>query len=147
MSDTQKKKNQRTVVRNFVFDHVSSKDVLVLGMSPAPINRKPFVNCSLRRLDRWMKEADQPQWSFHNVIPNIPGSCAMRDVDVRALLKAVNGKKIVISLGSFVESVCKKHGIENFRIDHPSPRNRKFNDPSHEPKMVEGLRKFLKSKK
>lgn len=136
-----------TVVTDFIADHVSSKDVIVIGMSPAPVNRKPFANCTLLRLDRWMKQAGQPEWSFHNAIPDIPGSFDMKDVDVPALMKAVKGKKTVIALGSFVERVCKKHQIDSFKVDHPSPRNRNFNDPSYESQMVERLRQFLKDKR
>lgn len=136
-----------TVVTDFIADHVSSKDVIVIGMSPAPINRKPFANCTLLRLDRWMKQAGQPEWSFHNAIPGIPGSFDMKDVDGKALKKAVKGKKVVIALGSFVERACKKHQIDSFKVDHPSPRNRNFNDPSYEAQMVERLRQFLKDKR
>ena len=136
-----------TVVTDYIADHVSSKDVIVIGISPAPKNRKPFANCTLLRLDRWMKQAGQPEWSFHNAIPDIAGSFDMKDVDSEALLRAVKGKQTVIALGSFVERVCKKHGIDSFKVDHPSPRNRNFNDAAYEPAMVKRLKQFLKKQR
>lgn len=135
-----------TRVKDFVPDHVESKDVIVIGISPAKrkVKNKAHSNGTLIRLDGWMKAVGQREWSFHNVIPDVDGSADMRDVDEAALLRAVKGKTIVISLGSFVERVCKKYAIDNFKIDHPSPRNRKFNDPSYEQKMLSSLREFLK---
>ena len=134
-----------TRVKDFVPDHVTSKDVIVLGLSPAKrkVKHKPHSNGTLIRLDGWMKSVGQREWSFHNVIPNVEGSADMADVDVVALQRAVRGKKIVIALGSFVERVCKKYSIDNFKIDHPSPRNRNFNDPSYEKKMLASLNEFL----
>ena len=135
-------------IKDIIPDHVSSKDVIVIGMSPSPrkLNKKPYSNSTLVRLSRWMKDVNQPEWSFHNVIPNVVGSSSMQDVDVSALLKAVNGKKTIIALGTFVERVCKKHNIDSFKIDHPSPRNRNFNDPTYESKMLNSLKTFLQSK-
>lgn len=137
-----------TKIKDIIPDHVSSNDVIVIGMSPSPrkLNKKPYSNSTLVRLDRWMKAVDQREWSFHNVIPNVVGSSNMDDVDVSALKTAVRGKKIVIALGSFVERVCKKYGIDNFKIDHPSPRNRNFNDHTYEAQMLSGLKNFLNTK-
>ncbi len=135
-------------ITDIIPDHVSSDDVIVIGMSPSPrkLNKKPYSNSTLVRLDRWMKAVDQREWSFHNVIPNVAGSSSINDVDVPALQMAVRGKKVVIALGSFVERVCKKYGIDNFKIDHPSPRNRNFNDRSYEARMLSGLKNFLNKK-
>ena len=137
-----------TRVKDFIHDHVRSKDVIVIGLSPSTrkVVKKLHTNSTLPRLDRWMKEAGQKEWSFHNVIPNIPGSSSMRDVDERALRRATKGKSVIIALGSFVERVCKKYDIDAFKIDHPSPRNRNFNDPSYEPQMISRLREYLKNK-
>ena len=135
-------------ITDIIPDHVSSDDFIVIGMSPSPrkLNNKAYSNSTLIRLDRWMKSVNQREWSFHNVIPNVVGSSSMNDVDVPALRRAVRGKTTIIALGSFVERVCKKHGIANFKIDHPSPRNRNFNDSSYEAKMLTGLKTFLKTK-
>lgn len=132
-------------ITDIVPDHVSSDDVIVIGMSPSrrKLNKKPYSNSTLVRLSQWMKDVDQPAWSFHNVIPHVAGSSDPKDVDVDALQKAVAGKKTVIALGSFVERMCKKHGIDSFKIDHPSPRNRNFNDPTYEGRMLNRLKTFL----
>jgi len=132
-----------TNVTDFIVDHRASDRVLVLGMSPAKNNR-PFKNCSLNRLSKWMKIIGQGEWSFHNVIPDVHGSANICDVDPQALYDAVNGKERVIALGTFVSSVCSKYGIEHHRIHHPSPRNRSLNDPGVERKMLSTLKEYLK---
>lgn len=138
-----------TRVKDFVTDHMPSKHVIVLGMSPAKrkIKHKAHSNGTLIRLDSWMKHCNQRCWSFHNVIPEVEGSSCMADVDSQALLKAVKNKTVVIALGTFVERVCKKHAINCFKIDHPSARNRNFNDPNYEPLMLARLKDFLEKSK
>ena len=59
------------------------------------------------------------------------------------LRKAVEGKKVVISLGGFVERVCKKYSISNYKIDHPSPRNRNLNSKEYEQNMLDKLKCYL----
>lgn len=137
-----------TRVKDFIPDHIPSKDVLVIGISPAKrkVKNKPHCNGTLVRLDSWMKQSGQREWSFHNVIPDVAGSCCIHDVDSNALLKAAHCKSVIIALGGFVYNVCARHGIDSFKIDHPSPRNRNFNDAAYEPKVVARLKKFLKSK-
>jgi uracil-DNA glycosylase len=49
----------------------------------------------------------------------------------------------VIALGCWVSSVLKRNGIEHLKIDHPSPRNRNFNDPTYEGRMLTVLREYL----
>lgn len=134
-----------TRVKDFIPDHVESKDVIVLGISPAKrkVKHKPHCNGTLLRLNGWMKQSGQHEWSFHNVIPHVEGSASFHDVDSQALLKAVKNKKTIIALGGFVERVCHRHDIACFKIDHPSPRNRKFNDSSYEPQLLARLKKFL----
>ena len=66
-----------------------------------------------------------------------------KDVDEAKLKKAVKNKKIIIALGGFVERVCKKYSISNYKIDHPSPRNRNLNSKEYEQKMLDDLKCYL----
>ena len=122
-------------VPDFLFAHKTSDTILVLGQCPST-RTKPTANGTFVRLKKWMDHLDLPCWAFHNVIPNKANSYKMEDVDVEALNKAVEGKHLVIALGGFVSRVCKKHKIKHLKIDHPSPRNRKFNDPDYEAQML-----------
>lgn len=90
-----------------------------------------------------MKACGQAEWSFHNVIPNVADSINISDVDVEQLWNAVKDKEKVIALGNIVSRVCQKHGIDHFRCDHPSPRNRNLNDPGYESIMLHFLVKYL----
>lgn len=84
-----------------------------------------------------------PAWDFHNVIPHKINSYDLKDVDKAALMNAVEGKNIIISLGGFVERACKKYSIDNYKIDHPSPRNRNLNSKEYELAMLESLKQYL----
>ena len=82
-------------------------------------------------------------WDFHNVIPNKINSYDIKDVDVDALYTACEGKGVVIALGGFVQKVCNKYSIDNYKIDHPSPRNRNLNSMEYEAAMLHKLKDFL----
>ena len=130
-------------VPDFLFAHKPSDTILVLGQCPST-RTKPTANGTFVRLKKWMDAVDLPCWSFHNVIPNKINSYKMEDVDVEALNKAIKGKHLVIALGGFVSRVCKKHKIPHLMIDHPSPRNRKFNNPDYEAGMLQDFKLHLK---
>lgn len=130
-------------VPDFVSDYRPSKDLIFLGQCPSSRVART-KNGTFARLEKWAKYLCLTEWSFHNVIPDKVNSYSLDDVDVKGLHEAVKGKKRVIALGGFVERACRKHGIECFRVDHPSSRNRNFNDPSYEPQMLERLKEYLK---
>lgn len=117
-------------------------DVLFLGQCPST-NTKPKANGTYNRLLSWCETVGIDSFSFHNVIPNKINSYDLKDVDVDALYSAVEGKRIIIALGGFVERACKKHGIECYKIDHPSPRNRNLNDAKYEMNMLKRLKGYI----
>lgn len=129
-------------VVDFIPGHRPSEDIIFLGQCPSS-KTVQFKNGTFARLQKWTDAVGLESWSFHNVIHNRVNSYSLADVDEVALREAVKGKRFVIALGGFVERACKRHGIECYRIDHPSPRNRNFNDPAYEPRMLERLKEYL----
>ena len=123
-------------------DHKKSNDVIILGMSPST-RTKPSKNGTYARLENWCTSIGLKRWSFHNVVHNRVDSASMSDVDEEELLKRVAGKKKVVALGGFVSRVCTKYKIDHCKVDHPSSRNRNFNDPSYEPKVLAKLKAYL----
>ena len=129
-------------VLDFLEDHKLSEDIIVLGQCPST-KVTPTANGTFQRLKRWMTNVGVEAWDFHNVIPHKVNSYDIKDVNVDALHKAVEGKGVVISLGGFVQKVCNKYGIDNYKIDHPSPRNRNLNSMEYEANMLHKLKEYL----
>lgn len=129
-------------VPDFLEDHQTSDDVIILGMSPST-KTKSFKNGTFDRLQRWCDQVELKAFDFHNVIPNVANGSSIDQVDVEELTRKVQGKTKIVALGGFVSKACYKYGISHYKIDHPSPRNRNFNDPTYEVKMLEDLRKYL----
>lgn len=129
-------------VLDFLEGHKTSDDIIILGQCPST-KKVPFKNGTFSRLKRWFTEVGVEDWDFHNVIPDKINSYDIKDVDEEKLRKAVAGKKVVISLGGFVERVCKKYSISNYKIDHPSPRNRNLNSKEYEQNMLDELKCYL----
>lgn len=129
-------------VPDFLDDHTTSDEVIILGMSPST-KTKAFKNGTFDRLQKWCDHVGLEAFDFHNVIPNIANGSTINQVDVESLLEKVQGKVKIIALGGFVSKVCYKYGISHYKIDHPSPRNRNLNDPDYERMMLENLRKYL----
>jgi hypothetical protein len=131
-------------VTDFLPDHIGSRDVLVLGLCPSS-KTKPFKGATFTKVQEWMNTAGVPHWDFHNIIPHVANSTSTKDIDWELLKKKLQERKVVIALGTFVSGVLTRAGIEHIKIDHPSPRNRNFNDPAYEPEMLKRLKKELKS--
>lgn len=129
-------------VTDFLDDHISSDDVIILGISPST-KIKGFKNGTFDRLQRWCDSVGLKAFDFHNVIPDVANGSKLDQVNHEQLFQKVKGKSKVIALGGFVSKVCYKYSISHYKIDHPSPRNRNFNDPSYEVQMLYGLRKYI----
>lgn len=129
-------------VLDFLPNHDTNSDVIVLGQCPSS-KTTPSANGTFARLKKWMDYVGVEAWDFHNVIPHKINSYDLKDVDSSALMNAVKGKNTVISLGGFVERACKKHSIDTYKIDHPSPRNRNLNSKDYELAMLESLKQYL----
>lgn len=117
-------------------------DIVILGQCPST-NTKPRVGSTYYRLLNWCETVGIEEFAFHNVIPDRINSYDIKDVDEKKLRKAVKDRKIIIALGGFVERACKKHKIDCYKIDHPSPRNRNLNDAKYERDMLKKLKAYL----
>lgn len=129
-------------VLNFLEDHVTSDDVIILGQCPSS-KTQPFKNGTFARLKTWCDTVGLYAWDFHNVIPDKINSYSIADVNSDLLITRTKNKKKVIALGGFVSRVCTKYMIDHFKIDHPSPRNRNLNDKDYEKAMIERLRTYV----
>ncbi len=134
-------------VTDFLPDHIGSRDILVLGMNPSA-NRKPLKNSTFARLQTWMDSVGVPHWDFFNVVPHKIGDVTVKDVPWDVLRAWTGSRKIIVCLGNFVHQVVLRTEAETgtakiIKVDHPSPRNRNFNDPAYEPEMLRRFKKEL----
>lgn len=120
----------------------ASSDVIILGMSPSG-KTQGFKNSTFDRLVKWCNHVELKSFDFHNVIPDITNGSTIDQVDSERLLQKVQGKVKIVALGGFVSKVCYIYGIAHYKIDHPSPRNRNFNNAEYEVQMLEKLRNYL----
>ena len=125
--------------------HESSKDIVVVGLSPAKRESRDSRDTS-HNLKYFMGTAGYPKYSSFN-ISTIPGG-TFEDVDldyVKTKIQAFKGKKI-IALGRDVEKALNKVGVKDFLfINHTSRRNRFYNKFEHVLKTVIDIRHYLES--
>ena len=115
--------------------------VLIIGINPSdmPNVRK---NSTLHRLNKWMEHLDMPTFSFMNVITE-PGEYKKEDINYDRLKDVCEYYTKILALGSFVSEALNKAGIPHYKLPHPSPRNRQFNDDNFESQMLVECGKYL----
>ena len=120
--------------------------VLVIGHSPGktPINKRKNGSPTLNRLNRWLDACDVEIYSFSNLCAHHKEFLKMADIDGILIQKITKNYHKIIALGGFVAQYLTKIGVEHFAAPHPSPRNRKFNDKTFEPIVIEKLKEYLK---
>jgi len=128
-------------VPDFIPDHKSHPDFLVVGLSPST-KTKPFKNGTFARLLLWFAIVNLPEWDFCNVISEVNSTNIKLCDETKIRIKCANRKKI-IALGNVVSRVLTKYKIPHYKIDHPSPRNRKLNDKKYELEMLNKLKVYL----
>lgn len=113
-------------------------------MNPSHTNSKSRVrkNSTLDRLGAWMKYLNVDKFSFMNTFNSPSYNPKISDVDFKALEVAREYPK-VIALGSFASTALSKIHIKHFSLPHPSPRNRKLNDPEFEKVMLKQCYNYL----
>jgi len=117
-------------------------DTVVFGMAPSWLKKGGLCK-SLVRLAEWAEKVGLVKYEFHNVIQHPIDSPKFAMVDQEFVLRQAEGKTKIVALGSFVSDTLRRLGIPHHRISHPSARNRQFNDPTHESRMLEGLKEYL----
>ena len=119
--------------------------VLVIGHSPGktPINKRKNGSPTLNRLNRWLDACEVDIYSFTNLCAHHKEFLKMADIDGIFIQKITKNYNKIITLGGFVSQYVTKIGVPHFAAPHPSPRNRKFNDKSYEPKVIKQLKEYL----
>ena len=119
--------------------------VLVIGHSPGKtaINKRKNGSPTLNRLNRWLDACEVDIYSFTNLCAHHKEFLKMADIDGIFIQKITKNYNKIITLGGFVSQYVTKMGIPHFAAPHPSPRNRKFNDKSYEPTVVNGIKEYL----
>ena len=120
--------------------------VLVIGHSPGktPINKRKNGSPTLNRLNRWLDACDVDLYSFSNIYAHHKELLKITDIDETYVYKITKNYNKIITLGSFVSQYFTKIGIKHLAAPHPSPRNRKFNDKSYEPMVINQIKEYLK---
>lgn len=122
--------------------------VIVVGHSPGNTNIQfRSKSATITRIDKWLGECDVYTYSFVNLFA--PGVMPHKKdkTNETFLLEYLSGYNKIITLGNEVSQYFSKRNIPHFAASHPSPRNRKFNDKSFEPQLIENLKNYLFSKK
>ena len=119
--------------------------VLVVGMNPSSYNtnHKDRKNHTFDRLKRWFTYAGVDYFSFVNCCPD-PGDVKFSDVDYDTLIQCLDGYEKIVAIGNFASTVLSRLNIMHFKLPHPSPRNRMFNDKTFEPVMLSGLKSYVR---
>ena len=120
--------------------------VLVIGHSPGktPINKRKNGSPTLNRLNRWLDACEVDICSFTNLCAHHKEFLKNADIDGTIIQKITKNYNKIITLGGFVSQYITKMGINHYAAPHPSPRNRKFNDKSFEPMIINELKEYLK---
>ena len=119
--------------------------VLVIGHSPGktPIYKMKNGSPTLNRLNRWLDACEVDIYSFTNLCAHHKEFLKMADIDGIFIQKITKNYNKIITLGGFVSQYVTKIGVPHFAAPHPSPRNRKFNDKSYEPMVVNEIKEYL----
>ena len=119
--------------------------LLVVGMNPSNTQKlvKP-KNSTFDRLHKWFAFAGVERFSFVNTTQKL-GEVTPKDVDYDTLKTCINGYRNVFALGGFASDALKRIGVDHYVLPHPSPRNRSFNDPTYEPKVMSELKTLVET--
>jgi len=120
--------------------------VLVVGLAPgsSKIKRKN-KSATLKRLDKWLGACDVYLYSFVNLRTPELRFANGTDIDDTLLQECIKDYNKIITLGNEVSLYFTKRGVGHFPAPHPSPLNRKFNDKSFEPTVINSLHSYLNS--
>ena len=111
---------------------------------PSPIDGKLKKNHTFDRLNKWFSFAGVNHFSFVNCSDKV-GEIKYFDVDYPTLEGCLKYHTKVFALGGFASTVLKRLNKTHIMLPHPSPRNRKFNDPKYEPLVMEQLKEYMET--
>lgn len=103
------------------------------------------MTATTKRLNTWMEGAGVSAHAFTNVIPYHVDVEHEDHVDWNRVKERTQGFDKVVALGAFTSRVLATLKIPHLALPHPSPRNRKFNDKSFEPTVIDQLKVYVTS--
>ena len=119
--------------------------ILVVGHSPGktPINKRKNGSPTLNRLNRWLDACEVDIYSFSNIYAHHKELLKNTDIDRTYVQNITKNYNKIITLGGFVSQYFNKMDIKHYAAPHPSPRNRKFNDKTYEPGVIDELKEYI----
>ena len=121
--------------------------VLVVGMNPS---NKPTLqgktSSTFKRLEKWMDYFNVEYFSFVNTFDYEKNNPSQSDINFSRLFLLTRNYDKILALGSFVSCALGKIHVKHFQMPHPSPRNRKFNDPLYERQILSECKMYLHCK-
>jgi hypothetical protein len=138
---------QSKTVIDYIHNHKPSKDVIVVGQSPAKTNN-PSASGTYAVINAWLTSACVYSWSFTNVIDE-EGGDRLSQVDFEAVYKRVRpwkGKK-VIALGNLASEVLTELRIPHLKLLHPSGLNRHLNKFDNRIEQIRLIHEYVKGSK
>lgn len=125
-----------------VLNMSSYPKVIFVGINPsdAPVTN----NSTWKRFTRWLEELEETgirYFSFTNLHhdPQWDGKTLSGEYQ-KLLRKQTKGYDLVIALGNKPYEELKKIDVDSFKVPHPSPRNRVWNDKNKEREVIEELK-------
>lgn len=119
--------------------------VCFVGLSPSSMYgmrvKAGKMSPSLKRLLGWCDKVGLQHWGFINVLEK-PGSTDIWESSGE-FAKYLGGMRVV-ALGGLASRACTKYGVPHLALDHPSPRNRNFNDSGYEIRVIRKLKSYIK---
>jgi uracil-DNA glycosylase len=120
-----------------------------VGSNPSRKNddkMTPFYGTrSLLTLLAWIAYLDVKEYAFINASNEFAndGKVKLTGDDYVRLYMALNKEKRVVALGKIASNALTKLKIKHTTLPHPSPRNRKLNDPYFTDAELAKCRKYL----
>lgn len=81
-------------------------------------------------------------FSFTNTFWHQTNKPSIQDVDLDSL-NCVHKYNKVIALGNFSSMILTHMGVKHFKMPHPSPRNRIFNDKNKENELLTKCKHYI----
>ena len=117
--------------------------VLIVGMNPSNWHKPNGRNSpTYKKLVEWMTECGVTYFSFCNTF-NEPGEPKTSKIDYSGLQEMSSGYDKILALGVFVSKALDKLDIQHFKLPHPSPRNRLFNNKDFESSIINQCKFYL----
>ncbi len=116
------------------------KEIIVIGHSPGKVSKEKSK--TLQRVKKWLDNAEAYEYKFVNLVdyhaPNLKLSEVTLDVET------LSSYNYIITLGNLADNFLKRKNIKHYGAPHPSGLNRKFNDKTYEPQVMEQIKEYLK---